>query len=242
MQAYIVNPSARKRRRKSSKKASPAQLRARAKFAAMARARAKHRRPARRRAHTATVLANPAPRRRRRHVSVANRHHSRRIRRNPISVRSLTHSALGMVKEAAIGGAGAIGVDLIMGQAIKYLPDTMTSRYTTDGTVNWSYYAAKTGLALAAAFAGGKMLPAKARSYVMQAAQGSLIVQAYEIERSLLPAELTLGYYNPARVAAVRRQKLNGMGAYQRTNVQTMPRVRSMGGISDQGDSSAAIG
>lgn len=243
---YAVNPSRRKKRAKSRRKASPAQLAARKRFAAMARARSST--PKRRRSRRAVaVLSNPAPRRRRvrRSSAVARR----RIRRNPVSMGSMKstfRNLSGMVMNAAVGGAGAIAIDITMAQAIKALPVSMASRYTAEGGINFGYFAAKSAIAVGLGMLAGAVVPSRMRQYVNQAVEGSLTVQAYEIERALLPAELTLGYYNPGRVAT-RPRAMKGMGAYARiappsAQVMNMPQRRAMAGISSQGNSAAKIG
>ncbi len=253
-QLYLVNPSKRRKAAKKRRSGTPsaAQKRARAKFAAMARARSHAaKRPARRRRAVA-VLSNPAPRRRR--ASAVARRSSRRVRRNPISTRGLSFNsilktAVSEVTQAAVGGAGAIGVDMAMGQALKVLPDSMKSRITLDGGVNWGYYAAKGGIALALGIVGRMMAPPKLRPYLSQAAQGSLVVQAYEIERMMLPPEMTLGFYSPARIASARR--MNGVGVYNKLpgqgNIQpqggAVPiRGARMAGIGAGGNPGLSIG
>ncbi len=232
-QVFMVNPAKRKRRagarRKSSRKASPAQRAARARFAAMARARSSA--PKRRR----SIKRNPAPalaghRRRVRRISGV-----RRVRRNPsgggsLSLNGILRQAKADVVDAAIGAAGAVGVDMLMGQAIKYLPDSAISRYTAEGKINFMYYLAKAGIAVGAGVVGAKFTSGSTRRYVAQGVKGSFTVMAYELARASLPADMiALGYYQPQAISAAGQQptgRSRAMGFYPQgvNNVSMMPR------------------
>lgn len=197
-QVYLVNP--RKRgaaRRKSSRKASPAQRAARARFAAMARARSAAPKRKRARVRKNPVAASPARRSHRRTVKRAM------VRRNPMARSgSLMKNVTTALSDAVVAGAGGIGVDLAMGQALKFLPDSAKSRSTLDGGVNWMYYGSKAALAIAIGIVGTKYTTGKTRELIGKGVHGSLGIQAYEIMRASLPAELlTLGYYAPAAVS-----------------------------------------
>lgn len=199
-QVYLVNPRKRTRaRRKASaarRKASPAQLAARARFAAMARARSAA--PKRRRARS-RVRANPAPTRARRsHRKAVHRS----IRRNPISRGSLTKIVTQSLTDAAIAGAGGVAIDIAMAQALKVLPESARSRSTLEGNINWLYYGSKAALAIAAGIVGTKYTHGKTRELIAKGVQGSLGIQAYEIIRATMPADLIqMAYYAPAVVA-----------------------------------------
>lgn len=185
------------------RKASVAQLRARKAFAATYGGGAKRRRrnPAKARAAAAprsaaapsvVVLKNPAARRRRNPVSQlsAVRRMTRR-RRNPISL-GRAAGYIDMLKNAAIGGAGAIAVDLTMGQINKFLPSSLQS---VPGVIDLG---TATKVVITAAL--GKLLNGPTRGLSMKMAQGSLVVQAHAIMAQLLPGSMTLGYASPARV------------------------------------------
>ena len=156
---------------------------------------AKRRTTAKRRRNPMRAVAVAAPRRvRRRRNPIA--HHARRVmrrrRRNPISMSGGSRSIVAMLKEALVGGAGAIGVDLIYGQINDKLP---TSMQRTPGTVG-------AGDAVKALFTvlAGRMLSKATRGLSMKAAQGSLIVQAHGLIAQALPSTMTLGYAVPGQV------------------------------------------
>lgn len=157
----VGNP---KRRRATRRKApSAAQLRARAKFAAMARSRSK------------TARSNPV-RRKRRAAPVAKARTSRRVRRNPIgglNMRTIT----AQLKSAGIGALGAVGVDAAFGFVKSYLPESVQSPADASGQPNYLYFAAKGALAI-----GGGLLLKKAIGMNKAAAvvEGSLTVTLHD--------------------------------------------------------------
>jgi hypothetical protein len=170
---------------------------------------------------SARVHANPKRRRRslRRNPSNARRRQRGfarsggiRIPRVSFNVNAIQSAA----KTAAIGASGALAVDILMGQAGRVLPATWMGRYNTDGSINWPYYLTKAALAVGVGVLGAKV--AKGGDLAQKAAVGSLTVQAYELLRSFMPADLvTLGYYSPARIAGVRGR----LGLYQRAPAGT---------------------
>lgn len=183
----ILNPSARPRkRRKTAKRASPAQRRARKAFASMARRR------------------NPAPvvaavrsniRRRRRNPVAA----ARRRRRNPIGsgAKLSVKSIMSMVKDAAIGGAGAVGMDVLMGKINPHLPVSLQLSPTKIG--------AGDAVKALATVVLGKVLKKPTRGLSEKMALGALTTQARDLISTMLPASVTvagLGYSNPAHVVA----------------------------------------
>jgi hypothetical protein len=180
---------------------------------------------ARRRSRTITMSPNPIRRARRRGALARIR---RRFRRNPIngtSIRATTSSITRAITGAATGAAGAIAVDVLMGQASRFLPATMTARYNAQGGMNVPYYGVKLGLALGVGILGAQFLPGRMKGMAAKLAEGSLVVQGYEILRSFVPPSILLGYYNPAVVAS--QDQLNAMrnrrmGAY-------LPRRSAMG-------------
>ena len=180
----VVGNPARKRR-KSRKAASPAQLRARAAFAARARAGSRKRRN--------TVRANPAPtsnpiRRRRRSAGAVSR---RRVRRNPIGG-SLLRGIVPQLKDAAIGAGGAVAVEIAYGYAKPYLPDMVQEPVSTTGGLNPAYYAAKGALAIALGIVARKALGAKAARMV----EGSLTVTMHDAAKQFIAGSgmgITLG-------------------------------------------------
>jgi len=195
--------AARKSRRHNP---SPAQRRARAKFAAMARARSRKANPRRRPAarHTA---AHHVRRRRRNplHLFSAPRRHHRR-RRNPISAGGIK----GLLMPAVFGAAGAVLVDA----AMTYIPLPDTMKTGTIGMVT------KAGAALLLGTMGRKVFGARATDMAV----GSLTVQTYALLRQFLPASITgLGFVSPGAIAnavpmagsnPAQLAGIDGMGMY----------------------------
>lgn len=185
----LINPSHRPKRR-ARKPASAAQRRARANFAAAARSRRKN--PARRR-HVAVRSAVPVRHRRRRNPIHKLAHHTRRRRRNPIGGLGIsTTSIVAQIKAALMGGAGAVAMDVIMGQANKYLPTSLQSNSTSVGVGD----AVKAALTVAL----GQLLRKPSKGMSLRLAQGALTVQAADILRSFVPPSMTMGYYSPGRI------------------------------------------
>lgn len=223
---FLFNP----RKRKSSKRRKTAAKRPRRSAAA-----------ARRGSSVLVVRANPRARRRRSAGAVSR--FKRRVRRssfrrNPAALPASLKGILATITNAGIGSAGAIAVDVGMGQVAKVLPVTMQTRYKPDGSANWAYHGVKVGLALVAGI-GARYLPPSIRSYVVRGAEGSLVVQSYELARGMIPTDLvTLGYINPAMVSAPQ-SGMRPQLAPPSSVTQMQPRMagltrssRSAGGIS----------
>lgn len=198
----LINP---RPRRKSRKAPSAAQRRVRAAFAARARSR-RRRNPVsptqvaslgRRRRNPVPALAPRAPQRQARRVArragrrSTNPIRSRR-RRNPLNLGSAS-SYIGMLKQALIGGAGALAIDVAYGYVTPYLP---ASLQRTPGQISVGD-AVKAVITIVA----GKVLDRPTKGLASQAARGALIVQAHSLLAQLLPGAVTLGYGVPARVA-----------------------------------------
>lgn len=132
------------------------------------------------------------------------------------------------MKTALIGAGGAVAVDALMGQANRVLPADWQSRHDAAGSLNWKYYLAKGALAIGLGVAGARY-GGRYRGAVLTMAQGSLMVQAYEILREYVPQDfLPLGFYSngpvqnlsaggtPGRVVSMGkylpRNTLAGMG------------------------------
>lgn len=144
---------------------------------------------ARRRRRNPVALRRAGPVRRRRNpIAVVGR---RRRRRNPIGGLN-TSSLLAMFKDGAIGGAGAIGMDLLMGQLNSYLPITFQTVPGLPG-VGDGVKAVLTALL-------GQGLSRKTNGLSKKMAEGALAVQAHDIMRALLPASMAVGYYTPANL------------------------------------------
>ncbi len=228
----VGNPIKRKRKtaakRKSTRKASPAQLRARAKFAAMARARAgktKRRASPKRKSRTSTAVtrSNPIVAKRR---SPKRRTHvaKRRTRRNPISGRGITAMLVPALKQAGLGAAGAIGVDVAFGFVQSYLPAGVQSPTDATGGVNYAYYAAKGAAAFAIAMGVRKLVGGNKAAHVLN---GSLTVTLHDMAKGLMGTyapSMTMGQYigpTPGlsnmpggRVVALPSSSLRGMQQY----------------------------
>ena len=189
LQLLTANPKGGKRK----KKRSPAQRAAFAKMIAANRRshnpKTSKRRASRKRRH---YSSNPAP-------ATLRTRRSLRSRAAGFS----KSSAMGLLKTGAIGGAGAVGVDLVFGYAGSILPASAVSKINADGSANFMYYGAKGALAVALGTFGKRFMPAPLAEKL---AAGSLTVMSYELMKGLLPASMTLGnsrgvgYMNPAQV------------------------------------------
>lgn len=117
----------------------------------------------------------------------------RRRRRNPIGIGSLNaKSLLDMFKDAAIGGAGAIAMDLAMGQINGFLP---VSFQTVRGQVSIGD-AVKAGITAVI----GQVLSKSTKGLSRKMAAGALTVQAYDIMSAFIPDTMTVGFSSPARI------------------------------------------
>lgn len=204
-----------KRRRKMSAKQA-------AIFGPRKRRRSRRRASSKRRSRRSGVVA-ASPRRR-----------SRRSGRSS-GAKFSTSNAVSLLKAGAIGGAGAVAVDVLMGQAQKLLASAMPSMSTpvnqVDGGVNYGYYAIKGGIAIGIGTLGKRFIPG---AIAERMAEGALTVLAYQFMRPLVPSSLTLGYVNPAptmrRIAGAapgsvvagmgRVGRYLPMGAYQNVPVR----------------------
>lgn len=193
----LINP----RRRRKARRANPVR-KARRAAAPIARARRRRRNP---------IAVAAAPRRRRNPIARARKRVMSRRRRNPISLGGGS-SYMTIVRDALIGGAGAVAFDAAFGQINKYLPASMQ---TVPGSVG-----AGDAVKAIITVALGKVLSKPTRGMSVKAAQASLIVQAHGIIKGFMPATVPMGYYSPARmvqgtnrVGPIRQ----GVNAYNRT-------------------------
>lgn len=195
-QLMLINPARRPSKRRKSRtgrKASPAQLRALAKAR---RARA-------------GLSANPSPRRRRRHsLRAVARSTRRRARRNPIGMGGI----MGMFTGAVWGAGGAVAVNY----AYNMLPLPATMKTGMMGT------ASKFGLAIALGMLGksflgrnaGKMAEGAMTVAAYEALQSMLPVSAGGTSVA------GLGYMSPGMVAGgnmlpnMSVPNFDGMGEY----------------------------
>lgn len=187
-QLLLINPG--RKVKPMAKRRTAAQKRATAKMIAANRARAggSRRRAARkspkRRRNPLPVVAS-ARRVGRRVKRTARRTYSRiRRRRNPISM-GRASSYIGMFKDAAIQGGGAVAVDIGYAYVEGMLP---ASLQRTPGRIGLG-----DAVKAVATVAAGKFLSRFTRGLSMKAAQGALTVQAHGLVSALLPAGMTAG-------------------------------------------------
>lgn len=188
-QMLLINP----RKRRATKRKAGAKRRV--------RARARRKNPITRTATARTVM------RRRNPVGAMRRRVTRR--RNPIGGMGGMGSYMNVIRDAVMGGAGAIMIDVVYGQINKFLPATLR---TVPGTVGAGDAVKAIGTVVL-----GNLLNKATRGYSKKAAMASLTVQAYNLMKGFVPATLPLGYASPAmiaqgtnRVGPIRR----GMNAY----------------------------
>ncbi len=184
--------------------------------------------PRRRRARRRNPVALAAPRRvSRRRNPIANLGRHRRRRRNPITLRRVTRrrrnpislggvSAKGIIsqfKDAVIGGAGSLVVDVLMGKVNAYLPASLQT--TQSVGVGDAVKAVLTCIL-------GSVLSKPTRGLSRKMAAGALVVQARDIMSAYVPASLGLGYASPARIVGANARvgpnvrNMRSMAAYVR--------------------------
>jgi len=150
---------------------------------------------------------NPLAAMRRRRNPLA-RMRMRTRRRNPIGG-AMMGGYMSQIREAVIGSAGALGMDLVYGQINNFLPASLKN---VPGTIG-----AGDAVKAVVTVALGGLLNKATRGFSAKAARASLTIQSYNIMKTFLPSNLTLGYASPAliaqgtnRVGPIRR----GMNAY----------------------------
>jgi hypothetical protein len=190
----LINPRRRRRAAKASARRSPAR-----------RVTAHKRR--RRNPIAPTAVVRHAMRRVTRRKSNPHRraHHVARRRRNPIRIgmgnKLTVNSITAMFKDAAIGGAGAIGMDVIMGQLNKWLPVSLQTNPNAVG-IGDAVKAVATAVI-------GQGLNRMTKGLSKKAAQGALICQARDIMSGFLPSTMTiggLGYGVPGAVVGLNNR------------------------------------
>jgi len=180
-----------------------------------------------RRVHAAHPIAKRRvhARRRKNPIAAARKRVMHHRRRNPISMGMMGGGYMTAIREALMGGAGAVAMDIVFGQVNKYLPTTLQK---TPGTVG-------TGDAVKAILTVfiGHTLNKATRGFSKRAAQASLTVQAHDIMKSFVPATMALGYYSPAmtaqgtnRVGPIRK----GMNAYTSGGTPLLNAYQASGG------------
>jgi len=154
-------------------------------------------------ANRSRFLRNPskAPkskkRKTRKSASSAPRRKSRRVSRMP----GHSSNLVSMLKQGAFMGGGAIVADVGMGLIGKFMPTMpqLTSRVNADGSINYTYFAAKGALIYAMGKYGSRVT-----RHANTMAAGALGVMAYELLRTMMPTDgsIPLGYFNPGRIVS----------------------------------------
>lgn len=151
------------------------------------------------------------------------------------------NSVTDVAKNGAIGGAGALGIDVLMGILKPMLPDTMNARIDAAGQTNWLYYAVKAGLAVGVGVLGKRVLPGDVAARM---GEGAMVVMTYEIMRGMMPSSVTLGrsnrrssvgFVNPARVIGSTARIVDTTramgGAGRIVNIKGMQSVAGLHGV-----------
>lgn len=134
-----------------------------------------------------------APRRRANPIRYVKRRMSRR-RRNPISLGGSAKGFMTQLRDALIGGAGAVAMDAAYARIAPMLP---ASLQPVPGSVG-AGDAVKAVLTVML----GRLLSKPTKGLSAKLAQGALTVQAHGIMKSVLPASVTgMGFYSPAQIA-----------------------------------------
>jgi len=120
----------------------------------------------------------------------------RRRRRNPIGTgggsRVSTGNIMSMLREAALGGAGALAADILMGQINPMLPPSLQTDPTTVGAGD----VVKAGITATL----GLMLSRATKGASKRMAIGALTTQVRDILSLNLPSTMTLGWTGPAKM------------------------------------------
>ena len=206
----LINPRRRRanpKRRRRNPLATVARRRRRNPLAAVARRRRR----------------NPMPmvRRRRNPIGLARRRVMRR--RNPIGGMG-TGMLMAAIREAFVGGAGSVAVDLAMGQINRFLPVNLQSNPMASGIGAGDAIKAIITVTL------GHLLARPTRGLSRKMAMGALTVQSANIMRKVLPlGSMPLGYASPARIVRGSNTVGPNMGAYTQgsplLNAYTRPNV-----------------
>jgi hypothetical protein len=230
---WAVNP---KKRRKSRRKLSAKQVAAG--FGGGKKRRSRRASSRKRSRRSVAVAAVPMQRKRRSRRGAVRS--VRRSARRRSGGGSFKNGALNLLKAGAIGGAGAVLVDIGMGQVRGFLPANMQSPVNADNSPNLGYYAVKAGIAVALG-TYGRRLPVVGR-FAERMAEGGLTILAYQFMRPMVPANLSLGglaaYFNPA---PTQRPTLGRTGAYVSGNGVQMPAIRSGSAAAGKGSRASQV-
>lgn len=203
---WTINPKRRKgrsgkKRRSAKQRAATRKMLAANRFAS----NPKKRRSKRRGRKSAGAVAKYVKRTRR-----GGKRMARRMRRGGrrSAMAFNTGNAVNLLKAGAIGGAGAVLVDIGMGQAQRFLPASLATPLDAAGNVQYGYFGTKAALALLLGTMGGRIMPA---AVAEKMGEGALTVLAYQFLRPMVPVSLTMGYFNPA---PTMRPGVGRAGAY----------------------------
>lgn len=131
-----------------------------------------------------------------------------RRRRNPINMGAMT-GYMTSIREALMGGVGAVAFDIVHGQIKRFLPAALQ---VTPGKIG----AGDAVRAIITVFVG-QALNGVTRGFSKKAAMASLTVQAHDLLKGFVPAALPLGYASPAMIAQGTNRVgpiRSGMNAY----------------------------
>lgn len=153
-------------------------------------------------------ITSTVPIARKRNPVRAMRRRIMRRRSNPIGMGAAS-GYISAIREALMGGVGAVAFDIVHGQIKRFLPAALQ---VTPGKIG----AGDAVRAIITVFAG-EALNKVTRGFSRKAAMASLTVQAHDLLKGFVPAALPLGYASPAlisqgtnRVGPIRQ----GMNAY----------------------------
>lgn len=153
-------------------------------------------------------ITSTVPIARKRNPVRAMRRRIMRRRRNPIGT-GMASGYINAIRDALMGGVGAVAFDIVHGQIKRFLPAALQ---VTPGKIG----AGDAVRAIITVFAG-EALNKVTRGFSRKAAMASLTVQAHDLLKGFVPAALPLGYASPAlisqgtnRVGPIRQ----GMNAY----------------------------
>lgn len=131
-----------------------------------------------------------------------------RRRRNPAMLAGMT-GYMTSIREALMGGVGAVAFDIVHGQIKRFLPAALQ---VTPGKIG----AGDAVRAIITVFVG-QALNGVTRGFSKKAAMASLTVQAHDLLKGFVPAALPLGYASPAMIAQGTNRVgpiRSGMNAY----------------------------
>lgn len=177
-----------------------------------------------RRRRRSVVTAAPVVHRRRRRSASRGMRRSRRGRRG-FSMRGAASGFMPLLKSGAVGGAGAVVVDVGMGYAMRFLPASLATPVDAAGQPQYGYFGAKAALALLLG-TYGRRLPVIG-NYASRMAEGSLTVLAYQFMRPMAAGFMPVGYFNPAPTM----RPMNGLRGEMRATNQPGNYVAGLGNV-----------